>query len=81
MDESLNKILLKNTQKQLRENELLAKGVNEDARAFQMEHLLEAIVRRCPTKPRWIKGWIGRLGPRNKSKGEELVISDSVGHR
>ena len=52
---SLKRYLIKKTQKQLRENEMLEQGVNEDANAFQLDHLLQAIVRRCPTKPRWIK--------------------------
>ncbi len=52
--ESSKKYLVRKTQKQLRENEMLEQGVNEDVSAFQIDHLLRAIVRRCPTKPRWI---------------------------
>jgi predicted transcriptional regulator with HTH domain len=73
VDESLNKILHKNTQKQLRENELLEKGVNEDASAFQMEHILEAIVRRCPTEPSWIKSGLGALDLGTNQKAQNWV--------
>jgi hypothetical protein len=48
------KYLINKAQKQLRELKVLEEGVNEDANAFQIEMLLDAVVRACPTEPSWI---------------------------